>query len=105
MGKQGSLDIRCGTGEKENDNGKTKEVIWVSIKDSGPGIPEENLEKIFEPKFSTKKTGAKFGLGLGLSISEDIVEHHGGEIKAENAEDGGARFIVTLPVKTEQKSL
>ena len=105
MGKQGSLDIRCGSGEVEDDEGKAREVIWVAFKDSGPGIPEENLEKIFESKFSTKKTGAKFGLGLGLSISEDIVEHHGGEIKAENAEDGGARFIVTLPVKTEQKSL
>jgi signal transduction histidine kinase len=102
MGKQGSLDIRCGTGEEKDDEGKLREVIWISFKDSGPGIPEENLEKIFEPKFSTKKTGAKFGLGLGLSISEDIVEQHGGKIKAENAEEGGARFSVTLPVKSEQ---
>lgn len=101
MGKQGSLDIRCGTVENENDKGESQEMIWVAFKDSGPGIPEENLEKIFESKFTTKKTGAKFGLGLGLSISEDIVEQHGGEIKAENAEDGGARFTVTLPVKTQ----
>ncbi|MCH8550155.1 MAG: cyclic nucleotide-binding domain-containing protein [Balneolaceae bacterium] len=91
MGKQGSLDIRCGFNSDEK-------IIWVTIQDSGPGIPEENLTKIFEPSFTTKQTGVKFGLGLGLSISKDIVENHNGTIIAENARDGGARFTVTLPV-------
>jgi signal transduction histidine kinase len=90
MGKQGSLDIRCG----EDEDG-----IWVAIRDSGPGISEENLLKIFEPNFSTKKSGVKFGLGLGLSISKDIIEQHNGTIIAENNQAGGAGFIVRLPIK------
>lgn len=91
MGKQGSLDIRCGHNTEEGH-------LWVTIRDSGPGIPEENLKKIFEPSFTTKQTGAKFGLGLGLSISKDIVENHGGTIEAANSREGGARLTVTLPV-------
>jgi len=71
----------------------------VSIRDDGPGIEEEILEKVFEPNFTTKKTGKKFGLGLGLSISKEIVSQHGGTIKVENAEEGGARFTVRLPVQ------
>jgi signal transduction histidine kinase len=90
MGKTGSLDIRCGSNEDE---------VWVSIRDDGPGIEEEILEKIFEPNFTTKKTGKKFGLGLGLSISKEIVNQHGGTIIAENADEGGARFTVRLPLK------
>lgn len=91
MGKRGSLDIRCGP--MKNENG-----VWVTIRDSGPGIPEENLDMIFKPNFSTKKSGVKFGLGLGLSISKDIIQQHGGTIVAENNEDKGAGFIVKLPV-------
>ncbi len=90
MGKAGGLDIRCGS---------TEEEVWVSIRDDGPGIEEEILEKIFEPNYTTKKTGKKFGLGLGLSISKEIVNQHGGTIEAENADEGGARFTVRLPVK------
>ncbi len=90
MGKTGSLDIRCGS---------TEEEVWVSIRDDGPGIEEEILEKIFEPNFTTKITGKKFGLGLGLSISKEIVSQHRGTIIAENAAEGGARFTVRLPVE------
>ena len=92
MGKQGSLDIRCGS---------DKEKVWVSIRDSGPGIDKDIIGKIFEPNYTTKKTGVKFGLGLGLSISREIVEQHNGTIIAENAEEGGARFIVELPVEKQ----
>ncbi len=94
MGKQGSLDVRCGSDE---------EKVWVSIRDSGPGIDEEIINKIFEPNFTTKKTGVKFGLGLGLSISKEIVEQHNGNIRAENPEEGGARFIVELPIEKQDK--
>jgi len=90
MGKTGALDIRCGSTDNE---------VWVSIRDDGPGIEEDILDKIFEPNFTTKKTGKKFGLGLGLSISKEIVNQHGGTIKAENADEGGARFTVRLPKK------
>ncbi len=94
MGKNGSLTIRCDQDEKQ---------IWVSIRDSGPGIPEENLGKIFESNFSTKKSDVKFGLGLGLSISKDIVEQHNGSITAKNSQRGGAIFTVTLPINQGSK--
>jgi len=90
MGKNGSLSINC-----HEAAGR----IVVSIEDSGPGIKEDHLSKIFESNFSTKKSEVKFGLGLGLSISKDIVEQHGGSIIAENGEEGGAIFTVTLPVQ------
>lgn len=89
MGKNGALSIHC-----REEGGH----IVVTIRDSGPGIKEEHLSKIFESNFSTKKSEVKFGLGLGLSISKDIVEQHGGTIKAGNREEGGAIFTVTLPV-------
>lgn len=73
--------------------------IVVEISDNGPGIPEDVLPKIFEPNFTTKNQGAKFGLGLGLAISNEIVRQHGGFIKATNQKGGGATFQIVLPVK------
>jgi signal transduction histidine kinase len=73
--------------------------IVVEISDNGPGIPEDVLPKIFEPNFTTKNQGAKFGLGLGLAISNEIIRQHGGFIKASNNEQGGATFQIILPVK------
>ena len=74
-------------------------VVVVRIEDSGPGIPEEYLEKIFDPFFSTKPTGR--GTGLGLSVSQQIVEMHGGTIDVGNRDTGGARVTVTLKVDRE----
>lgn len=74
-------------------------VVIVRIEDSGPGIPEEYLGKIFDPFFSTKPTGR--GTGLGLSVSQQIVEMHGGTIEVGNRDTGGARVTVTLRVETE----
>lgn len=87
MGKEGTLTIWC---DHDDDN------IWVNISDTGPGISEEIIEQIFESNFSTKKSEIKFGLGLGLSISREIVEQHGGTIKAKNSPKGGAIFTVQL---------
>jgi len=97
MGKSGALDIRCGVDEVDG-----AEQIWVAIKDSGPGISGENIDKIFDPNFSTKKSGAKFGLGLGLSISQDIIKQHGGKITVRNVDDGGAMFTVRLPTEPKK---
>ena len=69
-------------------------AVVVRIEDSGPGIPEEYLQKIFDPFFSTKPTGR--GTGLGLSVSQQIVEMHGGTIEVGNRDTGGARVTVTL---------
>lgn len=72
------------------------EKVRISIADSGIGIPEENLTQVFVPFFSTKPTGK--GTGLGLSTCHGIVTAHGGLIRAENNEMGGASFIVELPL-------
>lgn len=66
---------------------------FIVVKDSGPGVPEENLSSIFDPFFTTKPSGS--GLGLGLTITERILNEMGGDIKAE-ASIEGAIFIVTL---------
>jgi PAS domain S-box-containing protein len=67
--------------------------IGISVTDTGPGITPENLEKVFEPLFSTKT----HGIGFGLSITKMIVENHGGTIRAESPPDGGVRFVMTFP--------
>jgi signal transduction histidine kinase len=63
----------------------------IQVMDSGPGIPKENLEKIFEPMFTTKKTGT----GLGLVICKSIIEQHGGSISVSNKP---TTFTVKLPI-------
>lgn len=68
------------------------QAVEVTVRDTGPGIPVDELAKIFEPFFTTKAGG----LGLGLAISQTIVQAHGGRIQAENAPDGGAIFRFTL---------
>ena len=71
-------------------------LIRIEVEDTGPGIPPNLLERIFNPFFTTKPTGS--GTGLGLSISLGIVREHEGRIWAENAPQGGARFVIELPV-------
>lgn len=78
------------TAHVEENDGK----ILIRISDSGPGIPEGNLEKIFDVFFTTKKGGT----GLGLVISRKIMEAHGGTLTAGNNPAGGAIFTVTLPM-------
>lgn len=69
--------------------------VMVRVGDSGSGIRNENLGKLFDPFFTSKEVGA--GLGLGLSISREIVNDFGGSIAASNQEQGGALFTVTFP--------
>ena len=72
------------------------DMIHIEVEDTGPGIPPESLERIFNPFFTTKSDG--HGTGLGLSISLGIISEHGGRIWAENAAGAGARFCVDLPL-------
>jgi len=71
----------------------------ITVEDEGPGIPPDNLDSIFQRFYTERPEGEAFGRhsGLGLSISRSIVEAHGGTIRAENREGGGARFVVRLP--------
>jgi len=75
---------------------KKGEIVEISVKDNGPGIPPEVLNKIFQPFFTTKPTGE--GTGLGLSLSYDIIKAHGGKLKVETREGEGTEFIIVLPL-------
>jgi signal transduction histidine kinase len=69
-------------------------VAVLRIEDSGPGVPPEHLGKIFDPFFTTKAPG--HGTGLGLSVSRQIVDMHGGAIDIANRDEGGARVTITF---------
>jgi len=86
------------TAHREHD------TVVISVSDDGPGIPPGKLAAIFDRFYTERPVGEKFGThsGLGLSISKQIIEAHGGAIRAENRMDGeigvvGAKFIITLP--------
>ncbi len=83
-------------------NFELTEVIRVSIKDSGPGIPAKALPHIFDPFFTTKPEGK--GTGLGLSVCHGIISEHGGQIWAESKPDRGATFFVEIPVVSPKES-
>ena len=68
-------------------------AIAVSVEDSGDGIKPQDVERIFEPLFTTKPTG----MGLGLSICRSIIESHGGRLSASPREPRGSVFSFTLP--------
>jgi two-component system, NtrC family, sensor kinase len=71
--------------------------VEIKVKDNGNGIPQEVMDKIFQPFFTTKPTGQ--GTGLGLSLSYDIIKAHGGGIKIETKEGEFSEFVITLPSK------
>jgi signal transduction histidine kinase len=75
----------------KKSNGK----ILISIKDNGKGIPASNIDKVFQPFFTTKPTGQ--GTGLGLSLSYDIIKAHGGDMKIESVEGNFTEVVITLP--------
>jgi signal transduction histidine kinase len=74
--------------------------IWVEFRDTGPGISQEDLDKIFAPFFSTKTSDK--GTGLGLYISRDIVRNLGGDIRV-TSDDSGTTFVVELPVNQDDQ--
>jgi PAS domain S-box-containing protein len=90
------------TGEVNLDAGR---YILISIKDEGVGISDKNLERIFDPYFSTEGMGTQKGLGLGLSISHSIIASHDGLISVRSKEGVGSNFYVYIPAgeKEEQK--
>ena len=70
------------------------DMVAISFTDTGVGIPEENLDKIFEPLFTSKAKG----IGLGMAISQTFVEKHGGTIDVQGEVGKGCTFTVKLPV-------
>ena len=89
-GRGGKVEIRA------RSDGRRVEV---SVSDSGPGIAPDDLPRIFEPFYRGARvaSGSISGSGLGLSLVARIAESHGGSVRVENADGGGARFHVTLP--------
>jgi signal transduction histidine kinase len=73
---------------------KLNDKVQIIVKDNGNGMPQNIVDKIFQPFFTTKPTGQ--GTGLGLSLAYDIVKAHGGEIKVETKEGEGSEFIIIL---------
>jgi two-component system, NtrC family, sensor histidine kinase HydH len=90
--KGGTLRVRVSSATADG-----REGIEVRVQDSGPGIPADQKEQIFNPFVTTKKTG----LGLGLSIVSQIVDEHHGSIRIENAPGEGARFVLFLPASED----
>ena len=77
----------------------------LAVEDTGAGIPEELLDRVFQPGFTTRATAPSGAWtsggrrGLGLAITRSIVEAAGGTVHAENRAGGGARFVIELPVR------
>jgi two-component system, NtrC family, sensor kinase len=95
MPNGGVLKVECQTDAVQPDA-----MSWIVIKisDTGPGIPPEHLEHIFDPFYTTKDVGT--GTGLGLAVSSRIVQEHGGQLEAANNPTGGAVFVLRLPQTT-----
>ncbi|WP_298272730.1 ATP-binding protein [Geobacter sp.] len=72
------------------------DAIVITFADNGPGIPQEFLLRVFEPFFTTRPVGQ--GMGMGLAVVYDVVTAHGGTVEAGNSPEGGASFVVRLPV-------
>lgn len=92
MPKGGAFSVRCFHGRDVTD----RDVVIIEFSDTGRGIPEEQLDKIFDPFFSTMLEGD--GAGLSLSVSYMIVQNHGGRIEVESKVGEGTTFRVVLPV-------
>jgi len=92
----GSLTVRAGL-ERGDDS---QSMAAITVADSGAGIDEQDLPKIFQPFFTAKK---KTGLGLGLSICQRIVNNHGGRIDVQSRRNGGTTFKISLPVERQSE--
>lgn len=87
MGESGTLTIRTRSNEDQ---------VSVAISDTGSGIPPETLERVFDPGFTNK--GERVGMGLGLAITRQIVDQHGGQITVDTVLGEGTTFTVHLPL-------
>jgi len=103
MGGHGTLSVKTSRPPAGQDS--AGENVVVNLADTGPGIPEDKLDRLFEPFFTTKAVGS--GTGLGLSVSRNIIELHRGNIKISNRKPApGAAVVIVLPVpKPSQKGV
>jgi len=87
----GTLTVHC----RHEEDSSGRDIVAVEIIDTGHGIPDDLIDKVFEPFFTTRPDGG--GTGLGLSVSYMIVQHHGGRIEVESVVGKGSCFCVVLP--------
>ena len=90
-----------GTNIKSVEQGNYVRII---IKDNGAGIPRENLSRIFDPYFTTKKKKERGGIGLGLAISDSIIKYHNGLISVESIVNSGTTFSIYLAAKLKNST-
>ncbi len=90
-----AIQAMNGKGELKIETGIEDGLVWTKFTDTGCGIPEENLKKIFEPLFTTKPKG----IGLGLAITKRLVEQNGGKIEVASQTDKGTTFTIKLPLE------
>ncbi len=98
---QNALAAMPGGGTLTLSTERADDGIRISLEDTGVGIPEENLPKIFEPYFTTKETGT----GLGLTLTFKIIKEHGGEIGVVSKEGRGTAFTISLPLPPAERRL
>jgi signal transduction histidine kinase len=78
---------------------REQNMITIAVKDTGVGIPPENMKKLFEPLFTTKTKG----IGLGLAVSRKLIEANGGKIAVESEEGIGSIFTLVLPAHGSER--
>ncbi|MBD3277122.1 MAG: PAS domain S-box protein, partial [Candidatus Aegiribacteria sp.] len=103
METSGKITVTCRNLELDEDSGmrvQPGDYVLISIRDSGCGIPEEDLRRIFNPYFTTKKDGT----GLGLSTAYSIVKKHSGHLKVESTPGEGTEIFIYLPASRETDS-
>ncbi|NMB73967.1 MAG: PAS domain-containing protein [Myxococcales bacterium] len=93
MNGQGRLSLRARIEQRQ---------VALEIEDSGPGIPPDIRERVFEPFFSTKTAGK--GSGIGLAVSRSIIEGYAGTLTLADSTGGGARFVIRLPIEVTVES-
>jgi two-component system NtrC family sensor kinase len=97
---EGSITVRSRRfpePKSSEPGGQPVPMVEISIIDTGCGIPEKNLKRIFDPFFTSKEVGK--GTGLGLSVSHGIVRAHGGVIEVESTVGKGSTFRIYLPLE------
>ena len=103
--KKGTITVRTSLAREPkhaDPKGPPARMVEIAIVDTGCGIPEKNLERIFDPFFTSKEVGK--GTGLGLSVSHGIVKAHGGLIEVESTVGEGSTFRVYLPLEPDAET-
>ncbi|MFG0287535.1 MAG: sensor histidine kinase [Rhodopirellula sp. JB044] len=107
MGEGGTLLIRVITSRAADATSSQPTHVELTVRDSGSGIPEDVLPRIFDPYFSTKAgpdESGKGGTGLGLAACKDIIDEHGGRVRVESSVGRGTAFVISFPIAAAKQA-